>query len=109
MPRSKRRQLVLLGPATGKSENAPLGRIREVRQTLAGYNTGPDGTAAEGAALERLHGPGMVIELPTSGDVVTQAMASLNDEAIAWPVLEKLCKTLGWRLMDVETGRVMSW
>lgn len=107
MARSSRRQFVLIGPDKG-GENAPLGRLLEVREILAGFNTGSDGSPAEGGALERLHGPGMVIEIAVT-DPVTQAIAHVNDEPLAWPVLSKLCQTRHWRLMDMESGRVMNW
>lgn len=100
----KRRQLVIIGKDV-KGGNAPLGSLREVRATLEGYNTGPDGSKSD-AGLDRLHGPGMVIELPGAIDPVTQAVASISDEEIAFPVLMKLTKAMGWRLMDIESGRM---
>ncbi|MBI1189175.1 MAG: hypothetical protein GC200_00615 [Tepidisphaera sp.] len=101
----KRRQLVIIGKETPGGGSAPLGGLKEVRATLASYNTSADGSKSE-SGLERLHGPGMVVELPGSIDPVTQAVASINDEDIAFPVLMKLSKSLGWRLMDIESGRV---
>jgi len=83
-----------------------LGPLREVRSGLARFNTSGDGTGAETSGLERLHGPGMVVEVPTSLDPVNQAIATLNDEDYAFPVLLKLCRVLGWKMMDMETGRV---
>jgi hypothetical protein len=78
-----------------------------VRHALALFNTSGDGSGADGAGLERLHGPGMVIEIPTSTDPVSQAIATINDEDYAFPVLLKMCRKLGWRMMDIETGRVL--
>jgi len=89
-----------------KGSPEALGTLREVRAVLAGYNTAPDGSRSETLGIERLHGPGMVLELPNAADTVQQAMASVNDEDIAFPVLMKLCKARGWRLMDMESGRV---
>ncbi|MFO0830803.1 MAG: hypothetical protein U0637_03060 [Phycisphaerales bacterium] len=111
MARSKRRQFVLLGPPTGAPqapEAQPLGSLRSVRQVLAAFNTGPDGSPTEGAT-ERLYGPGMTIEVSLGTDPVTQAIASVNDEPTAWPVLSRLCQAHHWRLMDIESGRIMSW
>lgn len=85
---------------------APMGTRDEVKEALARFNTAPDGSPLkEGAATERLFGPGMVVELPLGSDVVTQAMVSASDEAIAWPVLVKACKALGWQMVDLESGR----
>lgn len=83
----------------------PLGSARDVREILARANTAPDGSGKSTSGLERLHGPGMVVEFSTSQDPVTQAVASLNDDDLALPVLFRLCKAQGWRLMDVESGR----
>lgn len=101
----KKRQLVMMGPDRNGSAGA-LGARREVRETFARFNTAPDGSNKDSMGLERLHGPGMVVEIATSVDPVTQAVASINDEDIALPVLFKLCKTTGWRLMDMESGRI---
>ncbi len=113
MARSKRRQFVLLGPPpAGGSPQAPeatpLGSLRSVRETLAAFNTSSDGSPSEGAT-ERLYGPGMSVELSLGTDPVMQAIASVNDEPTAWPVLSRLCQTHHWRLMDIESGRIMSW
>jgi hypothetical protein len=48
----------------------------------------------------------MVIEVPTTGDQVVQAIASISDEDIALPVLMKMAKQHQWRLMDIESGRM---
>lgn len=104
---------MLIGPPVAQdvyaSESRPLGRLREVRETLAAFNTSEDGSGSEHAPTLRLHGPGLTLEVATSADPVTQAMASINDESIAWPVLERICRSLRWRLMDMESGRVMAW
>lgn len=100
----KSRQLVLMGPDKG-GQAQPLGPIREVRATLARFNTAGDGTPP--GVLERLFGPGMVVELPTGQDVVNQAIVTTNDEDTSFPVLMRLCKTLGWRMMDMESGRTI--
>jgi hypothetical protein len=99
---ARSRQIILIGPEGGGGPR-PLGTLREVREALANYNTASDGTAP--GVLERLHGPGMVIEIPTSTPEVTQAIANLYDPDIAFPVLFKMTRALGWRMMDLETGR----
>ena len=101
----KRRQLVLMG-AERKGAAEPLGTRKELLQTLSCFNTGPDGGAPSTGGTEFLYGPGMVIEVPTTTDQVTQAIASISDEDIALPVLMKLCKQLQWRMMDIESGRM---
>ena len=47
----------------------------------------------------------MIVEVSTSADPVSQAVATLNDEDYAFPVLMKLCRALGWKMVDIETGR----
>ena len=84
----------------------PLGTRKEVTAKLCCFNTGPDGAGPSSTGTEFLYGPGMVIEVPTTTDQVTQAIASISDEEIALPVLMKMCKTLQWRLMDIESGRM---
>lgn len=108
MGRKKSRQIVLMGKDAGSGNAAPLGPRREVRETLARFNTSTDGSSTAGSPLERLYGPGMVVELPTSVEPLTQAIATMNDEDTAFPVLVKLCRETGWRLMDVESGRVLT-
>jgi len=81
-----------------------LGPYSEVVRLLAPFNAGPDGSA-EGAGV--LWGPGVTVQMPMVGpdDPVMQLMVSLTDENIAWPVLERICATLGWKMMDPKTGR----
>jgi hypothetical protein len=112
MARSSRRQFVLIGPPLADPRDAaaqPLGSLRDILTSFARFNTAPDGSTSANQPTLRLHGPGMVIELATAANPVTQAMASVHDESIAWPVLERACKSLGWRLMDMESGRVMAF
>lgn len=102
----KRRQFVLLGPERAPGDNQPLGSLAEVRHALSRFNTATDGAAPRGAT-EMLHGPGFVVELALGIDPVSQVIASINDEDIAFPVLMRVCRELKWRLMDVETGRIL--
>lgn len=99
---------MVLGKARSGGGNEPLGDVRGVRTLLAASNASGDGTAAS-AGIERLHGPGFTIDLPTTNPSVTQLVASLHDESYAWPVLERLCKGNGWMLMDMESGRTLSF
>ena len=66
---------------------------------------GPSSTPAANWGLERLHGPGFVVELPTSIDEPMQVLATINDDETAWPVLSRICRRLGWSLIDGESGR----
>lgn len=106
----KRRTLVLLGAESRRGESAALGSLKDVRAALAACNTSGDGGVPDsGNPLERLYGPGMSVELATSADPVTQAIVHVNDEPIAWPVLERMCRSRAWRLMDMESGRMMTF
>lgn len=99
-----KRQLVLTtGDEAGPE--ASLGTLREVLAALSRFNTAPDGSARPGAPTAILHGPGLVLEVPTAMDEIRQALVTLIDEDIAWPVLTRVCKALSWRMMDPNTGR----
>jgi hypothetical protein len=105
MTLAKRRQVVLMKP--GKpGEMPPLGSQREFRACMANYNTAGDGSPPKGLGTEFLYGPGLVIEIATAQDDVKQAIVTLQDEDVAFPVLSRVCKEQGWSLMDMETGRV---
>ena len=101
------------GPITSASNSAgpaptgPLGTVKEVRESLARFNTAGDGSSRSASlGTELLHGPGMIVELATAQDPVQQAMVTVTDDDIAWPVLSRLCKAAGWKMVDVETGRM---
>lgn len=104
-PMAKRRQLVLMRSAKEGSGVAPLGTMREVVKDLSRYNTAPDGAPGKAMGLERLYGPGMVLEVPSNADEINQAMITITEEEIAWPVLSRICKELRWKMVDLETGR----
>ncbi|MBX3388207.1 MAG: hypothetical protein KF691_01985 [Phycisphaeraceae bacterium] len=94
-------------PARQDGSNGPMGTVKEVKEVLAHYNTAPDGSPRSASlGTEMLHGPGLVVELPVNQEEVTQALVTVIDDDIAWPVLSRLCKAAGWKMMDVETGRV---
>jgi len=103
---AKKRQLVLTRPPALKGDPTvvPLGQKKEVLSALAIYNTAPDGSKRN-TGMEVLWGPGMVMEFPAAADEVGQVMVTVSDEEIAWPVLQRMTKALGWMLVDLETGR----
>jgi hypothetical protein len=101
-----KRQVVLMKSVAKGEPAQPLGTHAEVRASLARYNTAPDGSArSKSAGTEVLHGPGMIVELATTTETVMQAMVTMTDDDIAWPVLERACRNLKWKLVDLETGR----
>lgn len=83
-----------------------MGTRSEVLANLARFNTAPDGTAAR-SGTEFVYGPGLVLELQLAdaGEPLTQAMVTVTDEEIGLPVLMRLCKSLGYAMTDLETGR----
>ena len=95
--------LMKAGDSPGVS-GGPLGSSRSIKEAFAPYNTGPDGGIAN-TGLEVLHGPGMTIEMPLNQTEIQQAMVTVLDDDIAWPVLSKACRKLGWTMIDLETGR----
>lgn len=102
----KSRMMVLSRKPEPGDEPEPLGTHDDIKRLLADFNTAPDGGSGAGSlGLERLHGPGFVVDLPTSIDKPLQVMASINDDETAWPVLSRICRRLGWSLTDAETGR----
>lgn len=105
-PVSKKRQFVLMATLTSPGGGmAALGNAAAVKDILANYNTAPDGGPRKSLGTEMLHGPGMVMDIPTSSESIAQVMVSVTDEEIAWPVLSRLCKEREWKLVDLESGR----
>ena len=101
-----KRQVVLMKSVPKGEPMSPLGSHTAVKEALSRYNTAPDGTPrSKTAGTEVLHGPGMIVEIPTTTDQVQQAMVTMTDDDIAWPVLERACRTLKWKLVDLESGR----
>ena len=90
--------------ASASMNQVSLGSKREVADTLAAYNTRPDGSPLSPGVL---YGPGIVAQLPMVGDndPVLQVLVSINEDSIAWPVLFRVCAQTGWSLMDPTTGR----
>lgn len=99
------RMMVLSKRVEEGDEPEPLGTLAQIREMLADFNTAPDGGQNGSLGLERLHGPGFVLDLPTSIDKPMQVMASVNDDETAWPVLSRICRRLGWSMTDAESGQ----
>ncbi|GMV24825.1 MAG: hypothetical protein AMXMBFR58_08560 [Phycisphaerae bacterium] len=103
---SKKRQFVLMASQTAPGGGmATLGSAKEVKAILECFNTAPDGGPRKSLGTEMLYGPGMVMDIPTSSESITQIMVSVTDEEIAWPVLSRLCRAQGWKMVDLESGR----
>ena len=101
-----KRQVVLMRAGGRPGNVSPLGTPKDVAAILAEFNTAPDGSGAGGASgMVVLHGPGMVVEYPVGLEEISQAMVTLTDDSIAWPVLMRLGKKLGWCMQDMESGR----
>lgn len=105
------RQIVLVRLLDGEEEGSntilnsvPLGSAREVKEQLSRFNIAPDGSP-ESAGI--LYGPGLLIQMPMVGpdDPVNQVMVSIEEE-IGWPVIQRACKQLQWKMMDPATGRM---
>ena len=85
-----------------------LGRMAEVERWLAQFNCARDGATGMSMGMNVLYGPGITMQLPMvdRDDPVMQIMVSLNDETIAWSVLERLSRVMGWKMMDPKTGSI---
>lgn len=103
------RTIVLMRPADPDEDGpalASLGTRESVADALSAFNTAPDGAdRSSSAGTDVFYGPGMVVEIPTTTDDICQAMVTMLDEELAFPVLMRLCKELEWRMMDPDTGR----
>jgi hypothetical protein len=92
-------------PAKPTGGFAPLGSEREFVALLEPFNTGPDGSPRRTGGTEVLHGPGIVVEYATTQENIAQAIVTVVDQDVAWPVLSRICRTLGWKLQDMESGQ----
>lgn len=100
-----KRQLVITGPAPDDpDENPTLGSRSSVLKTLSSFNTWPD---VEGG--EFLYGPGLTMQITPGADELNQMLVAVLDEDIAWAVLTRLCKTTHWQLLDLDSGRSLSF
>ena len=92
------------GPVVA-SNMVSLGSRREVQKMLAPLNCAADGSQSTYGVL---WGPGITVQLPMvdDRDPVMQLLVSLTDETIAWPVLERVCRLLDWKMMDPRSGSI---
>jgi len=90
----------------GALNSIPLGTHDSIIEQLREFNTGPDGSNSP-ETYGVLYGPGMIMQLPMVGgdDPVMQLAVSMHEEDLAWPVLMRICRRLGWKMMDPATGR----
>ena len=107
----KSKQLILVKPEPGAEPGTvgqmqPMGKVQAIARELVGYNTSGDGSKGSALGTERLFGPGFTMQLPTTTDTVPPIMASVSEQDTAWPVLAKICRAMGWRMQDMETGAV---
>jgi len=106
---ARRRQIVLFREGARAGESEPLGSVGELARLCAGYNIAPDGSGPEGygeaLGMAMFYGPGLVMEVPNTGEDARQAIVTLTDEDFAWAVLGKMCKHEKLKMMDPETGR----
>ncbi len=108
MAKSKR-LLVLIKPKDPEDPlagNFPLGKPREFADAVALFNTAPDGSTTSRLGTAVLHGPGYTVEYAAGQDMVNQAMVSVYEAESAWPVLSRMCKALGWKMQDTESGQI---
>lgn len=105
---SKRLLVLVPAPENGQPVPAsrPLGTVRQIRDLLATFNTASDGSAKKSLGTDLLYGPGIIVELPSGQPDVHQALVTLVEEDIAWPVLMRMCRKLNWALQDPNTGRI---
>lgn len=116
---SKSRQIVLVNILKTEEDedqsantilnSVPLGSYDQVMDALKHFNTTPDGSdAPEGFGV--LYGPGLIAQMPMVGrsDPVMQVAISMTEEEIAWPVIMRICRQLGWMMMDPSSGRTFS-
>lgn len=108
------RQVVLVKVIKMEDEEAPsilnsvpLGSYKQVVEALGAFNTYTDGSKSP-ETFGVLYGPGFMVQMPMVGpnDLVTQVGVSMQEEDIAWPVLMRVCRRLGWKMMDPQSGRM---
>lgn len=111
---ARKRSVVIMKSVDGQME--PLGFLRHVAAALGKYNIAPDGSGPAGFGERMgtgvLFGPGMVVEValndPTitgDGPEIAQVLVTITDEDFAFPVLLRLCRGMGWRMVDPDSGR----
>ena len=108
MSKRKKRILVLTKPKNPDDPFAgsdPLGTPKDFEAACARFNTRPDGTTLKRLGTMILHGPGFTVEYAQGHDTLAQAMVVVLDTDFAWPVLSKLCKSMGWKMQDTDSGQ----
>lgn len=92
-------------PAHAALNLMALGSRREVERLLSHFNCFEDGS---GEMPGLLHGPGINVQVPLvdRDDPVMQVMVSMVEESLAWTVLERIVRTLDWKIQDPKSGRV---
>ncbi|MEL7472683.1 MAG: hypothetical protein AAGK04_05135 [Planctomycetota bacterium] len=98
-----KRQLVLLNPSDDGAMGS-LGSPRAFEETVRPFNIAPDGAERKTGTLP-LFGPGVVLEIALGQEQLAQALITVIDQDIAWPVLSRLCRELKWKMMDAATGQ----
>ncbi len=90
----------------GMLNSVPLGTYDSIIDDLRPFNTSPDGSNSP-ETFGVMYGPGLIMQLPMvdGSDPVMQLAVSMHEEDLAWPVLMRVCKRLGWKMMDPATGR----
>lgn len=107
----KSRQIVLVKPEADAEPGTigqmqPMGKFQKLSGELEAFNTAGDGVKGAALGTERLYGPGFTMQMPASSADVTQILVSVTEQDTAWPVLSRICRTMGWRMQDMETGAV---
>ena len=105
----KKRTLMLINPKNPEDPmagNSPLGSEREVCDALARFNTAADGAEIKRLGTMVLHGPGFTVEYAMGHDEIMQAMVVVNNMDFGYPVLSRMCKALGWKMQDTESGQI---
>lgn len=92
-------------PANPSDGMAPIGSMNDVIELLRAFNTAPDGSEAKAMGMMFLHGPGIIVELPSAQDSIAQVMVTVVDEQMAWPVLSRLCRSHQLVMVDPDSGR----
>lgn len=91
-------------PAPSVLNTVSLGRLEEVQKLLRQFNCSADGSPVSSNVV---YGPGIVLQMPMCDrdDPVNQILVSLVEDSVAWPVLTRICRVLGWKMMDPSSGR----
>lgn len=109
MASRSKRILVLINPRDPddpSAGNAPLGTPKELCAALANFNTAPDGGDIRRLGTMVLHGPGFTVEYAMGHDELMQAMVVVDNTDFGWPVLSKICRAMGWKMQDTESGQI---